>query len=46
LCAGIFGKDSFDHIGFEVPILFKANGPYDFLRMEFAEDGRLRSAVP
>lgn len=28
LCAGIFGKDSFDHVGFEGASLFKANGKY------------------
>jgi beta-xylosidase len=28
LCAGIFGKDSFDHVGFEGAYLFKANGRY------------------
>ena len=30
LCAGIFGKDSFDHIGFEGAYLFRANGRYYF----------------
>jgi len=28
LCAGIFGKDSFNHVGFEGMFLFKANGRY------------------
>ena len=28
LCAGIFGKDSFDHVGYEGMFLFKANGLY------------------
>ena len=28
LCAGLFGKDSFDHVGFEGMFLFKANGRY------------------
>ena len=28
LCARIFGKDSFDHIGYEGMFLFKANGRY------------------
>ena len=28
LCAGIFGKDSFDHVGYEGMFLFKANGRY------------------
>ena len=28
LCAGIFGKDSFDHVGFEGASMFKANGRY------------------
>jgi len=28
LCAGIFGKGSFDHVGFEGMFLFKANGRY------------------
>lgn len=30
LCAGIFGKDDFNHIGFEGAYLFKANGRYYF----------------
>ena len=30
LCAKIFGKDSYDHIGFEGAYLFKANGYYYF----------------
>ncbi len=28
LCAGIFGKDSFDHVGYEGMFLFKENGRY------------------
>lgn len=28
LCRGIFGKDSFDHVGFEGMFLFKADGRY------------------
>jgi hypothetical protein len=28
LCAGIFGKDSFDHVGYEGMFIFKANGLY------------------
>jgi len=28
LCAGLFGKDSFDHVGFEGMFLFKTNGRY------------------
>jgi beta-xylosidase len=28
LCAGLFGRDSFDHVGFEGAFLFKANGLY------------------
>lgn len=28
LCEGIFGKDSFDHVGFEGAFIFKANGRY------------------
>jgi len=28
LCAGIFGKDSFDHVGFEGMFLFKRDGLY------------------
>jgi len=28
LCARIFGKDSFDHVGFEGMFVFKANGRY------------------
>ncbi|HEY3324991.1 MAG TPA: family 43 glycosylhydrolase [Planctomycetota bacterium] len=28
LCAGIFGKDPFDHVGFEGMFIFKANGVY------------------
>ena len=28
MCAGIFGKDSFDHVGYEGMFLFKANGRY------------------
>lgn len=28
LCAGIFGKDSFDHVGFEGAFIFKREGTY------------------
>jgi xylan 1,4-beta-xylosidase len=28
LCAGIFGKDSFDHVGYEGMFIFKADGRY------------------
>jgi predicted alpha-1,2-mannosidase len=28
LCAGIFGKDSFNHVGFEGAFIFKRNGRY------------------
>jgi len=28
LCAGLFGSDSFEHVGFEGVFLFKANGRY------------------
>ncbi len=39
LCAGIFGKDSFDHIGYEGMFLFKANGRY-YLSCSENIDGR------
>ena len=38
-CSGIFGKNSFDHIGFEGAYLFKANGHYYFSCAEIW-DGR------
>ncbi len=44
LCAGIFGKDSFDHIGYEGMFLFKANGRY-FLCCAEQFDGRYSCAV-
>ena len=45
LCAGIFGKDSFDHIGFEGVFIFKANGRY-YLDCSEAYDGRYSCMVP
>jgi beta-xylosidase len=39
LCAGIFGKDSFDHVGFEGAYIFKANGRY-YLSCADEFDGR------
>jgi beta-xylosidase len=39
LCTEIFGKDSYDHIGFEGAYLFKANGIYYFSCAE-VWDGR------
>lgn len=39
LCAGIFGKDSFDHVGFEGAFIFKANGQH-YLSCADSFDGR------
>jgi beta-xylosidase len=39
LCAGIFGKDSFDHVGYEGMFLFKVNRRY-FLTCSDQCDGR------
>ena len=39
LCAGIFGKDSFDHVGYEGMFLFKANGRY-YLGCSDSYEGR------
>ncbi|MCY2995898.1 MAG: family 43 glycosylhydrolase [Planctomycetota bacterium] len=44
LCPGIFGKDSFDHVGYEGMFLFKANGRYFFCCSEMF-DGRYSCAV-
>ncbi len=44
LCAGIFGKDSFDHIGYEGMSLFKANGRY-YLSCAENFDGRYSCTV-
>ena len=44
LCAGIFGKDSFDHVGYEGMFLFKANGRY-FLCCAEQFNGRYSCAV-
>jgi beta-xylosidase len=37
LCADIFGKDSFDHVGYEGMFLFKANGRYQLCCSESIE---------
>lgn len=39
LCAGIFGRNSFDHVGFEGMFLFKAHGRY-YLDCSDVMDGR------
>lgn len=39
LCAGIFGKDSFDHVGYEGMFLFKAHGRY-YLACSESMEGR------
>jgi len=39
LCEGIFGKDSFDHVGYEGMFMFKANGRY-YLSCSESIDGR------
>jgi len=44
LCAGIFGKDSFDHVGYEGMFLFKANGRY-YLSCSEHINGRYSSVV-
>ncbi len=44
LCEGIFGKDSFDHIGYEGMFLFKANGRYYLCGSEVI-DGRYSCMV-
>jgi xylan 1,4-beta-xylosidase len=44
LCAGIFGKGSFDHVGYEGMFLFKANGRY-YLCCSEGFDGRYSCMV-
>jgi hypothetical protein len=44
LCAGIFGKDSFDHVGYEGMFLFKRAGRY-YLSCSENFDGRYSCAV-
>jgi tetratricopeptide (TPR) repeat protein len=44
LCEGIFGKDSFDHVGYEGMFLFKANGRY-YLCCSESIDGRYSCMV-
>ncbi|WP_168222240.1 family 43 glycosylhydrolase [Aquisphaera giovannonii] len=44
LCAGIFGRDSFDHVGYEGMFLFKANGRY-YLSCAELIDGRYSCVV-
>jgi hypothetical protein len=44
LCPGIFGKDSFDHVGFEGAYLFKRNGTY-YLTCAEMYDGRYSTMV-
>jgi beta-xylosidase len=44
LCAGIFGKDSFDHVGYEGMFLFKANGRY-YISCAEHMNGRYSSVV-
>ena len=44
LCAGIFGKDSFDHVGYEGMFLFKAGGRY-YLCCSEHFDGRYSCMV-
>lgn len=44
LCAGIFGKGSFDHVGYEGMFLFKANGRY-YLCCGEQFEGRYSCAV-
>lgn len=44
LCAGIFGKDSFDHVGFEGMFMFKAHGRY-YLCCSDNFEGRYSCAV-
>jgi hypothetical protein len=44
LCAGIFGKDSFDHVGYEGMFVFKADGRYHLSCAENFE-GRYSSTI-
>ena len=44
LCAGIFGKDSFDHVGYEGMSLFKAKGKY-YLSCSEGWDGRYSCCI-
>jgi len=44
LCAGIFGKDSFDHVGYEGMFLFKREGRY-YLACSENFDGRYSCAI-
>jgi beta-xylosidase len=44
LCAGIFGKDSFDHVGYEGMFLFKRAGRY-YLSCSENFDGRYSCSV-
>lgn len=44
LCAGIFGADSFDHVGYEGMFIFKANGRYYLCCAEHF-DGRYSCTV-
>jgi xylan 1,4-beta-xylosidase len=44
LCEGIFGKNSFDHIGYEGMFVFKANGLY-YLSCSENFDGRYSCAI-
>ena len=44
LCPGIFGKGSFDHVGYEGAFLFKANGKY-YLSCAEQWDGRYSCCI-
>lgn len=44
LCAGIFGKDSFDHVGYEGASMFKVNGRY-YLSCAENFDGRYSCTI-
>jgi xylan 1,4-beta-xylosidase len=44
LCAGIFGKESFDHVGYEGMSMFKANGRY-YLSCAENFEGRYSCAI-
>jgi xylan 1,4-beta-xylosidase len=44
LCKGIFGKDSFDHVGYEGASIFKVNGVY-YLSCAEQWDGRYSCCV-
>lgn len=44
LCAGIFGKDSFDHVGYEGAFMLKRNGLYYLICSEMI-DGRYSALV-